>query len=77
LLFSRIVPCVKDIGLWGERLQQAYVDMGVFEMGDSNLDLLMAQDEEVAERLDAERFATEERERVAEVEEMIGKGEGS
>jgi hypothetical protein len=74
LLFSRIVPCVKDIGLWGERLQQAYVDMGVFEMGDSNLDLLMAQDEEVAERLDAERFATEERERVAEVEEMIEKG---
>jgi hypothetical protein len=43
-------------------------------MGDSNLDLLMAQDEEVAERLDAERFATEERERVAEVEEMIEKG---
>ncbi|MFF2516416.1 ferritin-like domain-containing protein [Streptomyces sp. NPDC058086] len=74
LLFSRIVPCVKDIGLWGERLQRAYVDMGVFEMGDSNLDLLMAQDEEVAERMDAERFATEERERVAEVEEMIEKG---
>jgi hypothetical protein len=77
LLFSRIVPCVKDIGLWGERLQQAYVDMGVFEMGDSNLDLLMAQDEEVAERLDAERFAAEEKERVAEVEEMIEKGEDS
>ena len=32
LLFSRIVPCVKDIGLWGERLQQAYVDMGVLDM---------------------------------------------
>ena len=53
LLFSRIVPCVKDIGLWGERLQKAYVDMGVFELGDSNLDLLMAQDEEIAEQLDA------------------------
>ena len=35
LLFSRIVPCVKDIGLWSERLQRAYLDMGVFEMGDS------------------------------------------
>ncbi len=46
---------------------------GRFEMGDSNLDLLMAQDEEVAERLDAERFAAEERERVAEVTEMIEK----
>jgi hypothetical protein len=74
LLFSRIVPCVKDIGLWGKRLQQAYVDMGVFEMGDSNLDLLMAQDEEIAEKLDAERFAAEERERVAEVEEAIEAG---
>ncbi|MEW2524611.1 ferritin-like domain-containing protein [Streptomyces sp. NPDC047071] len=74
LLFSRIVPCVKDIGLWGERLQRAYVDMGVFEMGDANLDLLMAQDEEIAEKLDAERFAAEERGRVAEVEATIASG---
>jgi hypothetical protein len=75
LLFSRIVPCVKDIGLWGKRLQQAYVDMGVFEMGDSSLDLLMAQDEEIADRLDAERFAAEERGRVAEVTEAIEAGQ--
>lgn len=74
MLFSRIVPCVKDIGLWGKRLQQADVDMGVFEMGNSNLDLLMAQDEEIAEKLDAERFAVEERERVAEVEGAIEAG---
>ncbi|GHH27314.1 ferritin-like domain-containing protein [Streptomyces rubradiris] len=74
LLFSRIVPCVKDIGLWGERLQRAYADMGVFELGDSDLDQLMAQDEELADRLDAERFAAEERERVAEVEATIESG---
>ncbi|MFV0127813.1 ferritin-like domain-containing protein [Streptomyces sp. HMX112] len=74
LLFSRIVPCVKDIGLWGERLQRAYVDMGVFELGDSSLDLLMSQDEEIAERLDRERFAAEEAERVAEVREAIADG---
>ncbi|MFD7814110.1 ferritin-like domain-containing protein [Streptomyces sp. NPDC059785] len=74
LLFSRIVPCVKDIGLWGKRLQQAYVDMGVLEMGDSSLDLLMAQDEEIAERLDAERFAAEEKARVAEVTDAIEEG---
>jgi hypothetical protein len=71
LLFSRIVPCVKDIGLWGERLQKAYLEMGVFDMGDANLDLLMTQDEEIAEALDRERFATEERERVGEVEATI------
>ncbi|CAM5505044.1 hypothetical protein GCM10010329_63570 [Streptomyces spiroverticillatus] len=74
LLFSRIVPCVKDIGLWGERLQKAYVDMGVFELGDSNLDLLMTQDEEIAEQLDRERFAAEEAERVAEVRDAIADG---
>ncbi|MFF5445013.1 ferritin-like domain-containing protein [Streptomyces sp. NPDC012888] len=74
LLFSRIVPCVKDIGLWGERLQKAYLDMGVYEMGDSNLDLLMTQDEEVAEELDRERFAAEEAARVAEVAEVIAGG---
>ncbi|MGP3980910.1 ferritin-like domain-containing protein [Streptomyces sp. KR80] len=74
LLFSRIVPCVKDIGLWGERLQRAYVDMGVLELGDSNLDLLMAQDEELAEQLDVERFAQEEAARTAEVAEAIAAG---
>ncbi|MFI1015357.1 ferritin-like domain-containing protein [Streptomyces sp. NPDC020965] len=74
LLFSRIVPCVKDIGLWGERLQKAYVDMGVFDLGDANLDLLMTQDEEIAEALDRERFATEERARVTEVAEAIAEG---
>ncbi|MGW1870137.1 ferritin-like domain-containing protein [Streptomyces mauvecolor] len=74
LLFSRIVPCVKDIGLWGERLQKAYVDMGVFDLGDSNLDLLMTQDEEIAEQLDKERFEAEEKARVAEVEGAIAEG---
>ncbi|MFG3494863.1 ferritin-like domain-containing protein [Streptomyces sp. NPDC047928] len=74
LLFSRIVPCVKDIGLWGERLQKAYLDMGVFDLGDSNLDLLMTRDEEIAEQLDRERFAAEEAERVAEVADAIAEG---
>lgn len=48
--------------------------MGVFDMGDSNLDLLMAQDEEIAETLDRERFAQEEAQRVAEVEAAIADG---
>jgi hypothetical protein len=74
LLFSRIVPCVKDIGLWGERLQRAYVDMGVLELGDANLDLLMRQDEDIAEQLDVERFRAEEQARKAEVHEAIAQG---
>ncbi|MGW3265494.1 ferritin-like domain-containing protein [Streptomyces sp. NPDC001056] len=75
LLFSRIVPCVKDIGLWGERLRRAYVDLGVLELGDSDLERLMAEDEEQADHLDAQRFAREERARVAEVREAIESGE--
>ncbi|MFI2369052.1 ferritin-like domain-containing protein [Streptomyces sp. NPDC018833] len=74
LLFSRIVPCVKDIGLWGERLQKAYLDMGVLELGDAGLELLMSQDEEVAEQLDRERFAAEEQARVTEVTDAIAEG---
>ncbi|MGW4730267.1 ferritin-like domain-containing protein [Streptomyces shenzhenensis] len=74
LLFSRIVPCVKDIGLWGRRLQQAYVDLGVLDLGDFDLDRLMTQDEDIAERLDAERFAAEERARVTEIEQTIEEG---
>ncbi|WP_443056540.1 ferritin-like domain-containing protein [Streptomyces sp. MUM 178J] len=74
LLFSRIVPCVKDIGLWGERLQKAYVDMGVLDLGDASLDQLMSQDEEIADRLDGERFAAQERDRVQEVRDAIAEG---
>lgn len=48
--------------------------MGVLELGDADLELLMTQDEELAERLDAERFAAEERARVAEVEAAIESG---
>ena len=33
LLFSRIVPCVRDIGLWSDRLTTAYEDMGVLRYG--------------------------------------------
>ena len=27
-LFTRIVPCIRDIGLWGDTVQKAYADMG-------------------------------------------------
>lgn len=71
LLFSRIVPCVKDIGLWSERIQRTYDDMGVLDMSKADLDALMNQDEEIAEKLDTERFAAEEADRRAEVDAVI------
>jgi hypothetical protein len=58
LLFSRIVPCVKDIGLWGPKVQHAYVDLGVIDAADSDLDALMNSDEAIADRLEAEHAAT-------------------
>ena len=74
LLFSRLVPCVRDIGLWSQRLQDAYADMGVLECAGADLEALMKADEDIAEKLDAERFATEEAARAAEVADVIAAG---
>ena len=60
-LFSRVVPCVKDIGLWGPRVQQAYADMGVIDFQDLDLDELSQNDDDVAEEMErmlAEHKAT-------------------
>jgi hypothetical protein len=74
LLFSRLVPCVRDIGLWSERLQQAYADMGVLDAAKADLEALMRTDEEIAEKLDAERFAAEETARADEVAQIVAEG---
>jgi hypothetical protein len=71
LLFSRIVPCVKDIGLWGEKVQRAYADLGVLDAASSDLEALMRDDEDIAERLEAEP-AAEYAARKAEVDAAIG-----
>ncbi|MCW2714082.1 MAG: hypothetical protein JWN88_1129, partial [Frankiales bacterium] len=69
LLFSRIVPCVKDIGLWGPKVQKAYADMGVLDMAGVDLAALMKQDEDQAEAIDAEKREQEARRQ--EVERTI------
>ncbi len=74
LLFSRLVPCVRDIGLWSERLQSAYADMGVLDSAKADLDALMRSDEEIAEKLDEQRFAAEEQARALQVAEVISAG---
>jgi len=72
LLFSRIVPCVKDIGLWSDRMRTAYADLGVLDMAGIDLDALMRGDEDAAERLDAERRELDRRR--AEIEAVITAG---
>ena len=73
LLFSRIVPCVKDIGLWGPKVQHAYVDLGVIDAANSDLDALMRDDEEIADRMEREH-AAELAARKAEVGTAIASG---
>ena len=55
-LFTRIVPIIKDIGLWGPRITKAFTDMGVIEFAQSDLDGEMANDEMAAEELDKARM---------------------
>ena len=55
-LFTRIVPIVKDIGLWGPRVQKAYTDMGVLEYGEFDSAALLEEDDRVARSFDEGRF---------------------
>jgi len=55
MLFQRIVPVVKDIGLWGPKIQAAYADMGVLHYADQDLDTLAKQDEDIAKGLDQDQ----------------------
>ena len=62
MLFSRIVPTVKDIGLWGSKVRKAYEDMGVLQFQDVDPDAISAQDERMARRLDTSTGLSEEAE---------------
>jgi hypothetical protein len=55
-LFSRIVPTVKDIGLWGRRVQKAFEDMGAIEFAEVDAEALLENDQRVAAEFDAGRF---------------------
>jgi hypothetical protein len=52
-LFSRVVPTVKRIGLWSDKIQQAFVEMGVLAYADSEPAEMFANDERIAEELEA------------------------
>jgi hypothetical protein len=79
LLFSRIVPCVKDIGLWGPKVQHAYADLGVLDAAKTDLEALMRDDEDIADRIDRQqaddtRYAAELAARQAEVSTAVADG---
>jgi hypothetical protein len=51
-LFMRIVPILRDIGLWGPRLREAFEQMGVIGFAETDIDAEMADDEKAAQDLD-------------------------
>ena len=51
-LFMRIVPILRDIGLWGPRIRRAFEEMGVLGFADTDIDAAMADDERAAEEFD-------------------------
>jgi hypothetical protein len=75
LLFSRIVPGVKDIGLWGPQVRAAFAGLGVLDAAAGDLDALMRDDEDIAERVEREH-AFEVAARRAEVDAAIEEGAG-
>jgi hypothetical protein len=54
-LFSRIVPAIREIGLWGPKIRRAYANMGILGFADLDIDELARNDERVAEEFDARR----------------------
>lgn len=56
-LFTRIVPTMKEIGLWGPKIRKAYADMDILGFADGDLDAIAAHDEAVG--LDFDRRRTE------------------
>jgi hypothetical protein len=54
-LFSRIVPTIKDIGLWGPKIRKGYEQMGILGYASVDTQAMSDQDERVAEEFDARR----------------------
>ncbi|MGE5148842.1 MAG: diiron oxygenase [Rhodospirillaceae bacterium] len=55
-LFSRVVPTIKDIGLWGPRVQKAFAAMGVMDYATIDVAEQLARDGQIAEEFDARMF---------------------
>jgi hypothetical protein len=54
-LFTRIVPTIRDIGLWGPKIRRAYANMGIIGFADVDTESLAQEDERIAEQFDARR----------------------
>jgi hypothetical protein len=53
-IFSRIVPTVRDIGLWGKRVQEAFAAMGAMQYAEVDAAALLEHDAKIADEFDAQ-----------------------
>jgi len=59
-LFTRIVPILKEIGLFGPKVQKALGDMGVMEYAKIDINQVLGNDLKVAEDFDAKKFVNDQ-----------------
>jgi len=58
-LFTRIVPIVKDIGLWGPIIRRGYEEMGIIGYADTDVQALQEADDTIAKDFDARKSYVE------------------
>jgi hypothetical protein len=58
-LFSRIVPIVRDIGLWGPIIRKGYEDMEIIGYAQTDVQALQEADDTIAKDFDARRTYVE------------------
>jgi hypothetical protein len=56
VLFRRVVPTVKYIGLWGPKIRQCFEKMGVIAFADLDVESMLAEDDRVARNFFSIRF---------------------
>ncbi|NNN13215.1 MAG: ferritin-like domain-containing protein [Acidimicrobiaceae bacterium] len=66
-LFMRIVPILRDIGLWGPTIRESFEKMGIIGFADTDVDEMMKDDEAQASAFDKRR--------VSQVQETIESAE--
>jgi hypothetical protein len=54
-LFTRIVPIVKDIRLWGETIREGYAKLGIRGYANTDVAALARANDEIAREFDARR----------------------
>jgi hypothetical protein len=57
MLFMRIVPTLKDIGLFGPKVKKCFEEMGVMHFADLDVAQMSAMDEQAGDMYDAQREA--------------------